>query len=307
MNPHQIFSAFALIVFLFFNTPCFTQSTDDAENNHSKNKNGKGFHVGLYLGSYFANKYTAGIYDGYGLDNNGIKNNFANSFMRHRIVIEYGGGNGQIDQIAQVMNINSGDWNFDETDMPVNMKYNSAFLAGAQILYGITQKDALLLNINAAKLTLNGNFTITITTLPIGPQQPNYENIKTFSIIGGEQRIMFQMGYRRILGDDDMFNFFVEGGLTLNMTKFIRNMITINSLQIDLSTYYTNPYYTTYRAKYLSGVGLGTFTSLGLNIRVNPKWNIQLLYTPSYERINIGENPRYTLQNAIGVRAFYNL
>ena len=43
---------------------------------------GKKFHLGLFVGTYFANKYTANMYDGYGFDVNGIKNDFANSQMR---------------------------------------------------------------------------------------------------------------------------------------------------------------------------------------------------------------------------------
>ena len=309
MNPRQIFSVFLLmIVFFSRSIYCFAHSiNDDEENDFTKNKNRKGFYAGAYFGSYFANKYTAKIYDGYGLDANGVKNNFVNSFIHRRIVFDYGGGNGQIDQIAQQLNINPGEWNFDETDMPADMKYNPAFMVGMQVLYSITQKDALLINSNIARLTLNGNFTITIIAPPIGPQQPNYKNIRTFSVTGGEQRIMFQAGYRRILGDNDMLNFFVECGPTLNMAKFIRNMITINNLPIDLSVYYNQPYYTTYHARYLKGVGLGAFVSLGTNICINPKWSIQLLYALSRECINIGENPKHTLQNAIGIRALYNL
>ena len=166
-----------------------------------------------------------------------------------------------------------------------------------------------MFNINASKLKLSGNFTIVVTSSLIGPQQPGYENIKTFSITGGEQRLMFQLGYRRILGDteESVMNFFIEGGATVNMTKFLRNQVAINNLQIDLSYYYTQPHYTTYHAKFLSGIGFGAFAGFGLDLRANPKWTLQLLYNPTYEKINIGEEPKLTLQHTIGLRAFYNL
>ncbi|MEK6616697.1 MAG: hypothetical protein AABZ32_11425 [Bacteroidota bacterium] len=307
MNPRQIFTAFSLLVFLLFSTNCFSQTEDKSK--IKKNKNGKGFHAGFYLGSYFAHKYTAKFYDGYGYDADGKKNDFLNSFMNKRINIDYGGGYGQPDRVALALGVNPGEWIFDQTDMPANMKYNPAFLIGLQMNFGITKKDQLLLNVNASKLMLSGNFTIVVINPLIGPQQPGYQNIKTFSITGGEQRLMFQLGYRRILGDtkESVLNFFIEGGATGNMTKFLRNQVTINNLQIDLSYYYTQSYFPTYRAKYLHGVGIGAFAGFGCNITANPKWNLQLLYSSSFEKINIGEDPRHTLQNAIGVRAFYNL
>lgn len=306
MKPYRFFFV-SLLVFFILNTNCFSQ--DEEESASQKNNNGKGFHAGLYIGSLFANKYTSTFYDGYGYDENGKRNDFLNSFMNRRIHYDYGGGNGQPDQVAQALGINPGEWSFDQTDMPTNMKYNPAFMVGAQLFYGFTKKDALLLNVNASKLNLSGNFTIVVTNPLIGPQQPGYEDIKTFSITGGEQRLLFQLGYRRILGDteESVINFFIEGGATVNMTKFLKNQITITNLQIYLSDYYTQPYYPTYRAQYLNSIGFGAFAGFGFNITANPKWTLQLLYNPAFEKINIGEEPKFTLQNAVGLRAFYNL
>lgn len=312
MKPCRFFSA-SLLIFFLFSTNCFPR--DEEKSNSQKNKNEKGFHAGLHLGAFFANQYTSKLYDGYGYDADGKKNDFWNadveksSFMYRKIIWEHGGGNGQPDLIAQALGVNPGEWKFDESDMPQNMKYNPAFLIGLQMNFGFTKKDALLLNVNTSQLKLSGNFTIVVTNPLIGPQQPGYEDIRTFSITGGEQRLMFQLGYRRILGDmeESVLNFFIEGGATVNMTKFLRNQVKINNFQIDLSYYYTEPYYPTYRANYLHGVGVGGFAGFGLNLTANPKWTLQLLYNPTFEKINIGEDPKLTLQNAIGVRAFYNL
>ena len=77
-------------------------NSDNAPDINSKKK----FHIGLYVGSLFANKYTAGMYDGSGFDIDGNKNSFENSLMYQKIILQYGGGygNGQIDQIAQALN-----------------------------------------------------------------------------------------------------------------------------------------------------------------------------------------------------------
>jgi len=294
-----------LILILLLSIKGIAQTEGD-ETKPRSNKSRKGFHAGVYTGAYFANKSTANIYDGYGYDIYGAKNDFANSFMNLSINYYYGGGTPQGDQIATALNVNHGDWSFNQTDMPYKVKYNPGILVGIHTMYGFTQKDALIFNASGTRLTLNGDFTITLTTTPVGPTQPGYQNIKTFVITGGEQRVLFQLGYRRILGDDDLFNFFIEGGAALNMSKMVRNQITINNLQIDLTNYYNNTtLYNGFRAKYLSGVGLGAFAGFGLNLTANSKCNIQLVYNPSYEKIKIGVNPAIKLQNTIGLRIYY--
>ena len=295
-----------MLIILFVSIKSFAQ-TDSDDKKPKRDKSRKGFHAGLYVGSYFANRSTATIYDGYGFDQYGMKNNFANSFMYNRIVNDYGGGNGLPDQIALALNVNHGDWSFNETDMPTKMKYNPAILVGLHTMYGFTQKDALIFNATGTKLTASGAFTITLNTTPVGYQQPGYLNVQTFGITGGEERALFQIGYRRILGDDDVFNFFIEGGPEINLAKFVKNQVTINNLVIDMAAYYNNPYYPMYHEKILIGEGLGVFGGLGLNITAGAKYNLQFVYNPSFEKINIGANPQFKWQHALGLRAYYNL
>ncbi|MBI3501362.1 MAG: hypothetical protein HY063_06165 [Bacteroidetes bacterium] len=303
------FYFFSLLLFLFITLSGVEGfSQDEEEQKPFRNlKGAKGFHAGIYLGSLFANKNTSNLYDGWGYDENGKRNDFLNSFMYRRIVNDFGGGNGLTDQVAAALGVDHTGWTFDQTDMPINMKYNSAFMFGFQMNFGFTKKDVLIVNVNASKLSLSGNFSIQLTNPQVGYSQPNYENLKTFSIAGGEQRLIIQAGYRRILGENSSMNFFVEGGPLINYTKYIKNQIAINNLVIDLSFYYMQPYFATYHASYLRGTGLGTFTGFGLNIAASEKWTLQLLYNPSLEKINIGENPKLALQHSAGARIFYNL
>lgn len=305
MKFHLIVAVGLLLV----NIPCFSQSEkeNDEGNKPGINQSSRDkFFTGLYLGSYFANKYTAKFYDGYGYDINGNKNDFFHSFMYRRIVIDYGSTtNGQSDHIAQELNVNPGEWTFDEKDMPVKMKYNPAVIIGLQMCYPLTSKDVLLLNLNTSKLSASGIFTIVKNISQIGPQQPNRDAIQAFSITGAEQRFWLQLGYRRIVGQGDLLNFFIEGGASINTTKYLKNQAMVNNLVIDLSSYYTDPYYTTYKAYYLKGTGLGVFAGFGVNLEANTKWSMQLLYSPSYERINIGANSKFTFHHTIGIRIFY--
>jgi len=295
---------FLLFFLCLFSSQTFSQGAgnDKASGDH---KYGKGFHFGLFVGSLFANKYSANLYDGYGLDADGFKNNFSNSEMARKILFEYGGGNGLPDRIAPALNCNHSDWTFDETDMPASMTYNAAIMVGLQMRYGLTKNDAVILNVNGSKLSVNGAFTIYVNN-PSAVVSPTTDGpYRTFSIIGGEQRLVFQLGYQRLLGDVDKFNFFVEGGVTCTMAKFDKNLININGMIIDLTTYYNiygNP---EYHQKNLTGIGFGGFAGVGANLNISPKWTVQLVYDPSMEKINIGAAPKYTLQHTAGLRAYY--
>lgn len=188
------------------------------------------------------------------------------------------------------------------------MRYNAAIMVGLDMRYGLTKNDGIILNVNGSKLSVNGDFTIEVAdpanTSMGGSYQPT---IMPFSIIGEEQRLVISLGYQRLLGDADKFNFFVEGGATCTMAKFDKNEININGLVIDLRTYYNIYGNVTYQAKNLTGVGFGGFAGVGANFNMSKKWTVQLVYDPSFEKVNIGEAPKNTLQHTAGLRAYYLL
>jgi len=271
--------------------------------------NRKGFHVGLYVGAYFANKSTVKAYKCFGYDFDGNQNNFENCFMYNKIVQDYGGyGNpGQPDLIAEALGVDYHTWTFSESDMPVNMRYVPAFLIGLQCKYSVDNKNIILLNVNAAKLTITGNFTI-IKPLQANSTQVN-DRIQAFPIKGGEQRLMFQVGYQHLFGESEKFNFLLEGGMNITLAKFDKNEILINQLHIDLTAPYYQPgsYNPAYMIRKPIGTGFGAFCGAGVNLNMSEKWMVQLVYNPSYEGINIVPNAQLKLQNAIGLRMYYNL
>lgn len=266
----------------------------------------RSFKLGLYVGSYFGNKYTAGAYDGYGFDLNGERiSEFDKSWMYEKIINQYGGGYGQPDQIAPALGVNStADWSFTKEDMPTNMHYTPSFLLGLQCRYSVDQKNAISLNLNVAKLNAVGNFTMT-TRPPTGSSQIN-NSIQTFGIKGGEQRMMIQVGYSRIFGNNEKANLFAEAGLNITYAQFDKNEILINNLQISLTEFYDYQGIQAGYTKLPRGWGYGAYGGLGVNLTMSEKFTVQLIYTPSYEGVKIGNNPKLKTQHAIGLRAYYN-
>ena len=291
-----------LLILPLLNSSLFAQEETPSDTSGKE----RSFKIGLYIGSYFANKYTAGAYDGYGFDINGVRNStFETSYMYQKIINEYGGGYGQVDQIAIALGVNStADWSFTKDDMPVNMRYIPSFLLGLQCRYSVDKKNAISLNLNAAKLKVSGNFTMT-TRPPSGSSQIN-NSIQTFGIEGGEQRLMIQVGYSRIIGNNEKANFFVEGGLNMTYSQFDKNEILINTLHIDLVAFYDYQGIQSPQTRLPRGMGYGAYAGAGVNITAGEKFTVQLLYTPSYEGIKIGNNPQLKWQHSIGLRAYYN-
>lgn len=300
---------YALLFILLFTCSTGMQAQDNEpdppEEQPAKRKSK--FLTGFYVGSYFANKYSASTYNGYGFDVDGNRNSFLNSFMYQKIKNEYGGGYGQYDYIAEAIGVDQRQWDFTESDMPVNMHYQPAILVGLNFKIPLAKRSAIIFNVNGTKLSVEGNFTIITLRPPGSPNPAINTNIKTFAITGKEQRLQFELGYQKIFGGDEKFNFFGEAGFVATLAKYDRNMIYVNNLQIDL-TYYVNQAINPAPGPTRKpvGIGVGAFAGLGANIDINPKVTIQLLYSLSHEKINIGTNPKLKLQNNLGLRFYYN-
>jgi len=300
-----------ILLLVSFKANAQDDDTDD-QDSLEKNTIHKGFHAGLFIGAYRANSSTAYLYDGYGFDINGQRNDFNNSVLYNQIVNVYGNGNN--DLIAQLLNVNHTDWHFTQQNMPINLKYTTTYIVGFNTRYQLNKKENITLNVNGSKLAVNGKFTISSTPTTIGFQTPG-GGVKQnqFTIVGAEQRLMFQFGYQRIIGKSDKINFLLEGGINVILSKAQKNQALLNSdvnpqynIYIDLMNIYNQPPYRYYSAKYLIGAGVGAFAGIGISLNVNPKYTVQLLYSPSYDRISLGYNAAFKLQHGFGLRIYYN-
>ncbi len=299
-----------LLLSLLIGVNSFSQDSIDNSANDVKLENKNGFHFGMYLGVLFANQYTASMYDGYGFDIDGNKNSYDNSFMNQKINIQYGGNGyaGQTDQIAQELAVDPHTWVFDQSDMPTNMRYVPAFSIGLSGRYSVDKSNSILLNLNASKLNIIGNFVIIKPISNSGSSTQINNRIATFGIKGGELRLVMQVGYQHLFGEGEKFNFLLEGGLNGTLSKFNQNQILINNLSIDLMAYNNSALLpSTTLVKKPTGIGFGGFTGLGVHVNMSPKTILQLVYNPTFEKINMGIDPQIKLQNSIGIRFFLNL
>ena len=301
---HSLIRYYFFLAFVLLSAASYAQDSEESTKSAIRTSR---FHMGLYFSTLFPGSGTTSVYDGYGYDVNGNKNDFGNSFMYRNIVIFYGGSGSQPDRVAEALGVNHGDWSFDESDMPGNMKYNVGLALGFQSRFSIDDNNSIMLNFTASKLSLGGDFTITILSNPQQPQPPGYLNVRTFGITGSEQRFVFQLGYQHMFGEEGGFNFFTEGGAVCTLAKFLTNPIAINSLKVDLASYYNQPQYDDFRLHHLKGVGFGGWAGCGLTSAAYAKTTLQLVYNLSLETIALGLNPKLSMQHYVGLRAYYNL
>lgn len=265
------------------------------------------FLTGFFVGAYFANRYTASAYNGYGFALDGTQNDFVHSLMYQKIKNEYGGGYGLHDQVADALGVDQGQWEFNESDMPINMHYTPAVFLGLHFKLPVTKKSAFVFNLNAAKLNVEGNFTMSL----LRPQNPNpamNSNVKVFAIRGSEQRLLFQLGFQQVFGKSEQVNLFGELGLNGTLAKYNSNTIYINTLQIELTNYWNQALYPAPGpARKPVGFGLGAYASLGVNMELNQKFTMQIVYSLSHEKVSIGNAPTLKLQHALGLRFYYKI
>lgn len=268
-----------------------------------------GFFTGIYVGSYFPNNHSATLYDGYGFDYEENRNSYENSWMYEKIVNQYGNTDeGHPDYIAEALGVQAGQWIFDESDMPVNMRYKTTFLVGFTGRYTLDPRNAILINVNGAILKAAGNFTITSTVQLPGTTQIN-SNIKTCNISGEEQRLHIQTGYQHLFGKSESVNFFAEGGLHATLAIFKKSEIMIEDLYINLYDYYYSSVtgYTFDTAPAPVGLGFGAFAGAGVNFSTQSKWDIQFVYNLLLENVRIGYDQKIKPGQSVGLRAYYNL
>lgn len=309
--PHSVLSILMMLLMM----PVLSIAQEDpALINDEPRFAKKGFHAGLFIGAYFPNSNSAGLYDGYGFDADGNRNTFDNSWMKEKIANQFGGGYGNIDQIAIALGVqpspggNGPTWYFTETDMPFDMRFKTAISVGFNGRYSTDGRNAVLMNVNAAIIKAVGNFTI-VTEPPPNSTQIN-RSIQTFDISGSEQRLLMQLGYQHLFGEGGGMYFLMEGGLHATLARFDKNEIRINDLIINLYEDY-NPVLGSGQQVIVprksAGVGFGAFGGIGLHFETSGNWNIQFVYNPLLERVSIAYNPKYSLSHSAGLRAYYKL
>ena len=95
--------------------------------------------------------------------------------------------------------------------------------------------------------------------------------------------------------------------MNVTLAKADKDEILINSLKIDLTSYYYVPGSSAYYVRKRVGTGFGAFGGVGVNFNANDAFIIQFVYNPTYEAIKIIPDYKLKFQHTIGLRAYYKI
>lgn len=267
-----------------------------------------GLVVGLNLGFYQANPNTAGIYGGYGFDRAGQRLPFSQSWLNQAIQ-----GNPQfIQRTSEAIGLAPGEWIFDESDMPGEMRFRPSFMWGGHFRYHVSPDLGFYAEINGTSPVTVGEFTIqTPAVNPIG----QVGSLERFQIRGEEQRLIFTVGaqhtigrkQRERLGKSTTLLPLVDFGINSTFTQFEESFIQLDEFSgpIDLTVFFQRQGIAVDEARVLSGVGVGAYLGTGVQIHLGADIMIDLIYRASFEHVRLGEWDERGFQHIFLLRALW--
>jgi hypothetical protein len=245
----------------------------------------RGFSFGLNLGTYFASKKSANFYNGGCTANDFIDVNEVRCYsIADRLGVS--GGNTAFNQTYnKVINeVGNGATGFDVPfdAYPTNMRYNPAFMVGLNIKYNFNRYSAILFNINAIKLKAVDVFTLRFYggTLP----QNGQSDVRTYSIVGQEQRFNLGLGYRQGWYMGDFANFYLQGGASMLGVQFEKNFLQIGSSQYDLFVGVQNQN-TLVTPQPRTDIAFGGYGAIGVEFFFNKKLSFDLSFGMNREKV----------------------
>ncbi len=268
----------------------------------------QGLVIGLNLGFYQANPNTAGIYGGYGFDREGARLGFAQSWLNQALT-----GNPEfIRRTSTAVGLAEGEWLFEESDMPGEMRFRPSFMWGAHFRYLLNPDFGFFVEINGTNPVTIGEFTIQTPAInPIG----QVGSLQAFRIRGEEQRLMFAVGAHRVIGRKERERQgkstgvlpIIDFGINTTLAQFEESFIDLGEIvgPVDLTIFYQQQGIPIDQARILSGVGFGGFAGGGVQIHLGADIMIDLIYRASFEQVRLGEWNERGFQHIFALRAIW--
>jgi hypothetical protein len=260
-------------------------SDNDEEEEEEEEDKYRGFSFGINLGSYFASKKTANIYNGtcvfgdlgradgvqcFTIDERLDPNFFTLDYQR--IVNEFQATGVEVP--------------FDS--YPINMRYTPALMVGMQVKYNWGKYHALVFNINAMRVRTVDVFTLRF--IGTGAQLNAQQDVRTFDIIGQEQRFNIGLGYRAGFMINEMSNFYWQFGGSLLGTQFERNQIRIGETTYDLILGAQNPNQAPLTLDNApTRVGIGGYSALGVEFFIKDMYSFDVSFGLSNDQMGYFE------------------
>ena len=233
-------------------------SIEDEEEDEWDKEDYRGFSIALDIGAYFAGKKSASLYNGscpFEVDGEGTGVRCYTIMERLTLNLQ------DISFITNYYNIQGFEAPIDI--YPINMRYQPAFLYGANIKYNFDRWQSIVFDASFVRVKSIDQFTLRFVGGEV--QQNAQQNIQLFTIWGEEQRFDLALGYRTAFEINQKSNSYLEFGGSMLGTKMEANKVTVAERNFDLILNGSNPQQLlSYRPR--TAVGFGAYMGAGVEM-----------------------------------------
>lgn len=239
-----------------------------------------GFTVGLNIGAYFGNKQSAMFYNGGALWE--LNDPLARVYtIEERLSLN----DLAQQQVTNIIGAEGFTIPFDAT--PQNMRYNPGIMFGFRLGYRFNSDNGIFLDANYATLKAADKFSLRTNLMP-DPMQGT-EDIRLYNIIGEEDRLNLNLGYRGAIMINEQMNWYLEGGASMLAVRMTDNYLEIEGTTFDLWLSFQAPNFFQGPASNLTGTGFGYFVGTGVEVFFDDTYEINLGLRMNRDQVVMGE------------------
>ncbi|MBL7943965.1 MAG: hypothetical protein JNM00_14445 [Flavobacteriales bacterium] len=230
----------------------------------------RGWSIGLNFGGYFASKKTGSFYNGLcGVGDLDDPNDIQCYTIAERLSADYFLRDWQ--DITNYYQIQSFSVPYDS--YPMLMRYNPGVAVGINIVYRFDRYNAIVFNSNFSALKAADQFTLIFYGGSLPQNQQN--DVRLFQIIGEEDRVNMNLGYRMGVESGPLANWYLQLGPAALFTTMRSNEIRVADRNYQLFLGATNPNQPVqYRPR--TDVGLGGYASVGIEFFLKDKYTFDI-------------------------------
>jgi len=243
--------------------------------------------VGLNLGMYWGNKYTANFYNGSENNLNNISRivfdpNYARVEIENAINHQYA------DYVGYEWNFTSGGGHKSGIEIPYEMSYKISTLIGLYGAYNINRTSRIFVQFNYTRLKTNSAFNIHWDDGFI-----TQDNFYQCAIMGEEERYLIDLGFSKEWFVEENISIYTEIAAHINNSRARQNRIQINKLEYSIMNtgynfYDPNGSLNTQNLNIREGgLGYGAMAGVGLRLYFSEFLSIEPGFEIYYNSINL--------------------
>jgi len=176
------------------------------------------WNVGINLGMYHANNYSANYYNGSPLNINSVTYVMKNQYWYQAIKDSLHASDTVI---------------FKE--YPLKMHYNITMMAGFMLRYNISRKYGVVIDVNYTQLKAENVLTFAVDP---PPNQNMFPDIRLMPVRGIEKRVHLDLLLQRNFLMKSKIYFFLQGGVNMNYVQVMKSSFYINSQEYNMINLY---------------------------------------------------------------------